>query len=131
MKFKGKYINLWGDYKIGEGTTIGSFVDIAGTVGKNCKIQSYVFIPQWITIEDGCFIGPHTCFTNDKNPPSGGKEWAPTLVKAGARIAAGATILPGITIGKGAFIGAGSLVCQDVPDGELWYGRPAKFIRKV
>lgn len=120
---------MWGDYQIGEGTKIGSFCDIAGTIGKNCQIQSFVFIPQRITIEDDCFIGPGCVFTNDKNPPSHGLHWASTLIKSGARLGARVTVLPGITIGEGAFIGAGSLVCEDVPAGELWYGHPAKFIR--
>jgi len=129
-KYRGKYINLWGNAKIGDGTKIGSFVDIGGTVGRNCKIQSFAFIPEMVTIEDNCFIGPRVTFTNDKNPPSGGKDWAPTLVKSGARICADVTILPGVTIGENAFIGAGSLITESVPAGEVWYGSPATFIRK-
>jgi len=129
-EYSGKYINLWGNAKIGDGTKIGSFVDIGGTVGRNCKIQSFVFIPEGVTIGDNVFVGPGTTFTNDKNPPSGGKGWAPTMVKSGARIAARVTILPGVTIGENAFIGAGSLVTKDIPPNELWYGHPAVFIRK-
>jgi acetyltransferase-like isoleucine patch superfamily enzyme len=39
--------------------------------------------------------------------------------------------LGGVTIGENAMIGAGSLVTKDIPDNELWYGSPAKFIRKL
>ena len=28
-------------------------------------------------------------------------------------------------------IGAGSVVTKNVPDNELWYGNPAKFVRKI
>jgi UDP-2-acetamido-3-amino-2,3-dideoxy-glucuronate N-acetyltransferase len=28
-------------------------------------------------------------------------------------------------------VGAGSLVTKDIPDNELWFGNPAKFIRKL
>jgi acetyltransferase-like isoleucine patch superfamily enzyme len=49
----------------------------------------------------------------------------------GASIGAGSVILPGITIGEGAMIGAGSVVTKDVPAGELWFGNPARFIRKI
>lgn len=130
FKEKGKHNNFYGDFYIEEGTTIGSFCDIAGSIGKNCKIQSFVFIPPGIHIEDNCFIGPRVTFTNDKYPPSRGKKWLQTVVKKGAVICAGCIILPGITIGENSFIGAGSLVCEDVPAGEMWYGSPAKFVKK-
>jgi acetyltransferase-like isoleucine patch superfamily enzyme len=28
-------------------------------------------------------------------------------------------------------IGAGSVVTKNIPDGELWVGNPAKFVRKI
>jgi UDP-2-acetamido-3-amino-2,3-dideoxy-glucuronate N-acetyltransferase len=112
--------NLYGDYEIGKGTKIGSYCDIGGKIGKNCLIQSFVFIPKGVTIEDNCFVGPHTCFTNDKRPPS--DNWTETLVKEGASIGANCTILPNIIIGRNAIIGAGSVVTKNVPDGETWYG---------
>jgi acetyltransferase-like isoleucine patch superfamily enzyme len=28
-------------------------------------------------------------------------------------------------------IGAGSVVTKDVPDGELWYGNPARFVKNI
>jgi acetyltransferase-like isoleucine patch superfamily enzyme len=28
-------------------------------------------------------------------------------------------------------IGAGSVVTKDIPDNELWYGNPAKFVKKL
>ena len=37
----------------------------------------------------------------------------------------------GITIGENAMIGVGSVVTHDVPSGELWYGNPARFVRKL
>ena len=39
--------------------------------------------------------------------------------------------LKGVTIGKGSVVGAGSVVTRDVPDGEIWAGNPAQFIRCV
>lgn len=35
-----------------------------------------------------------------------------------------------LTIGKGARVGAGSLVMSDVGEKELWYGRPARYVRR-
>jgi acetyltransferase-like isoleucine patch superfamily enzyme len=55
----------------------------------------------------------------------------PITIKKGASIGAGSSIIGGITIGEGAMIGTGSVVTKDVPAGELWFGNPAKFIRKI
>lgn len=128
-KFRGKYINLYGNYKIGERTRIGSFCDIGGIIGDDCKIQSYVFVPQGVEIGNNVFVGPGVIFTNNKKPDLQIKDWKleKTTIKNNVVIGAGAIILPGITIGKGAFIGAGSLVNKDIPPYEVWYGSPATF----
>lgn len=98
------------------------------SIGEDCLIQAFCFIPDWVTIEDGVFLGPRVTFTNDKRPPSYGKHWIATLVRKGASIGAAATILPGVTIGEKAVIGAGAVVTKNVPDGETWVGNPARKI---
>ena len=113
------------DCKIHSHVWIGKKVKI----GNRCKIQSFAFIPDGITLEDEVFVGPHACFTNDKYPPSHGKGWAPVLIKQGAVIGANATILSGIIIGEKAIIGAGAVVTKNVPAGETWAGVPAKKIK--
>ena len=55
----------------------------------------------------------------------------PILIKEGAFIGAQSIILKGVTIGKHSVVGAGSVVTKDIPDGEIWGGNPAVFIRKV
>ena len=53
------------------------------------------------------------------------------LICEGAFIGAHSIILKGVRVGKYSVIGAGSVVTKDVPDGEIWAGNPAVFIRKV
>lgn len=79
------------------------------------------------------FIGPNVTFTNDLYPRSKQypKEYAKTILKRGCSIGANSSILCGVTIGENAMIGAGSVVTKDVPDGELWFGNPAKFVRNI
>lgn len=56
-------------------------------------------IAQPITLEDGCWLGAHSC------------------------------ILSGVTIGKGAVVGAGAVVTKDVPANAVVAGVPARKIR--
>ncbi len=113
--------------RIGEKCNIGKgvFVDTHVRIGSCVKIQNHVSVFEGVTLEDGVFVGPHVCFTNDLYPraitPDGklknADDWeiTPTLVKYGASIGAGAVILCGVTIGGFALIGAGSMVTRDVP----------------
>jgi len=135
-------VNLYG-CEIGEGSKIGAFVEIRKqvTIGCNVKIQAFAFIPEDVTIEDGVFIGPHVCFTNDKYPlavnPDGSRmqvgDWksVPTLVKRHASIGANATILCGITVGEHAMVGAGAVVAHNVPAYAIVAGVPARVIGDI
>lgn len=135
-------VNLYG-CEIGDGSKVGAFVEIRKqvSIGKNVKIQAFAFIPEGVTIEDGAFVGPHVCFTNDRYPrsvdPSGrllaSDDWeiVATLVKRGASLGANATILCGVTVGQQALIGAGSAVTRDVPDYAIVAGVPARLMGDV
>jgi acetyltransferase-like isoleucine patch superfamily enzyme len=50
---------------------------------------------------------------------------------ARSRYGANVVIMPGVSVGKDAEIGACSQVRCDVPDGQVWYGNPAKFYRNA
>jgi UDP-2-acetamido-3-amino-2,3-dideoxy-glucuronate N-acetyltransferase len=139
MIFQPDLVNLYG-CEIGANCKIGAFVEIRKQVkiGNNVKIQAFAFIPEGVTLEDGVFIGPHLCFTNDKFPrsinPDGSLQQAtdwelvPTLVKRGASLGANATILCGVTIGEFAMVGAGAVVTKDVPDYAIVAGVPARIV---
>ena len=135
-------VNLYG-CEIGDGSKVGAFVEIRKSVkvGSNVKIQAFAFIPEGVTIEDGVFIGPHACFTNDKYPMAvnqdgdllNNDDWEiiPTIVKEGANIGANATIICGVTIGEYALVGAGAVVTRDIPPYAIVAGVPAQVIGDV
>jgi acetyltransferase-like isoleucine patch superfamily enzyme len=135
------FVNLYG-CEIGDGTKIGSFVEIQKgvRVGRNCKISSHTFICEGVTVEDEVFIGHGVNFINDKYPrattPEGAlqteADWKvePTTVRRGASIGTGATILGGIVINEHAIIGAGAVVTRDVPARAVVAGSPARVLSK-
>jgi UDP-2-acetamido-3-amino-2,3-dideoxy-glucuronate N-acetyltransferase len=116
--------------KIGNNCNINAlcFIENDVVIGNNVTVKCGVQLWDGIIIEDNVFIGPNVTFTNDKYPRSKvyPKEFVRTIIKRKASIGANATILCGIIIGENAMIGAGSVITRDVPDGELWYGNPAK-----
>lgn len=137
----GSNTNIWQfcvvfpDAVIGDNCNICANVLIENEVfvGNNVTVKSGVQLWDGVTLEDNVFIGPNVTFTNDLFPRSKNPDWklSKTIVKKGASIGANATIICGVTIGENAMIGAGSVVTKNIPDGEVWVGNPAKFLRKV
>ena len=145
----GEGSSVWHQAQVREGVSIGEnciigkgvYVDADVSIGNNVKIQNYVSVYHGLTIEDGVFVGPHVCFTNDMRPrsinPDGSlkavDDWvlSETIVKHGAALGANSTIRCGITIGEWAMIGSGSVVTKNVPAHGLVYGNPAQLHRFV
>ena len=137
--------SIWHHCQIRSGAQIGKncnfgkgvYIDSDVCVGDNVKIQNYVSVYHGVTVEDGVFIGPHVCFTNDLRPraisPDGSlkstDDWivSTTVVRRGAALGANSTIRCGIVIGEWSMIGSGSVITHDVPDNGLVYGNPGRL----
>jgi UDP-2-acetamido-3-amino-2,3-dideoxy-glucuronate N-acetyltransferase len=129
-----QYVVILKNAIIGENCNIcsHSFIENDVQIGNNVTIKCGVYLWDGITIEENVQIGPNVTFTNDKYPRA--KQdfvLQRTKIQKGASIGAASVILGGVTIGKNSMIGAGSLVTKNIPDNELWYGSPAKFIKKI
>lgn len=112
-------------------------IQIGNNVGlSHVNITSY----ESVIIEDNVRIGSgvkiwdtdfHSLDYEDRINEDRRIKSKPIRVCEGAFIGACSIILKGVTIGRHSIIGAGSVVTKDVPDGEIWAGNPAQFIRRI
>lgn len=113
-------------------------------IGNNCGISNTaITCEEKVTIEDNVMIGSGChIYDTDFHPLEYAErvkehyKECPTKRKSvhiceGAFIGAGSYILKGVTIGRHSIVGAGSVVAKDIPEGEIWAGNPARFIRKA
>jgi len=120
-----EFMQHFGDVYIGNDVSIGSNTCIdRGSVehtqiGNGTKIDNLVHIAHGVNIGDNCLVVAGTVICGS--------------VKIGGNtyIGANVTIREHLTIGNNAYIGMGSVVTKDIPDNEMWYGNPAKFIKKI
>jgi UDP-2-acetamido-3-amino-2,3-dideoxy-glucuronate N-acetyltransferase len=96
--------SVWHHSQIREGVIIGEqcilgkgvYVDAGVIIGNNVKIQNYVSVFHGVIIEDGVFVGPHVCFTNDMRPrainPDGSLKAADDWILSETRIKRGAAL---------------------------------------
>jgi acetyltransferase-like isoleucine patch superfamily enzyme len=119
----------------------GAYIDFDVQLGSKVKVQNYALIYHGTMIEDGVFVGPRVCLTNDRVPRAvtpdgalkGTDDWnvGRIIVRFGASLGAGSIVLPGLIIGRFAMVGAGAIVTRDVPDFGLVVGQPARLIGHV
>lgn len=112
-------------------------------IGNNVGISNSALISEGegIYIEDDVLIGGsckiydtdfHSLNYNERiRVPDLGIKKGKVVIKKGAFIGAHSVILKNVTVGEYSIVGAGSVVTKDIPDGEIWAGNPAIFIRKI
>ncbi len=140
----GEGTRVWHQAQIRENASLGAncvvgkdaYIDHDVRIGDGVKIQNGALIYYKAILEDGVFIGPNVCLTNDRYPraispdgqPKSNEAWdaGSILVRYGASIGAGAIVLPDVTIGRWALVAAGAIVSRDVPEQTLVAGCPAK-----
>jgi acetyltransferase-like isoleucine patch superfamily enzyme len=121
--------------EVGDDVSIGtqSVIEHHVKIGNRVRIHSGVFIPEYSILDDDTWVGPRVVFTNAMYPLSPGAKSdlkGPHLMP-GAKIGANATLLPGVLIGRNALVGAGAVVVNNVPDGKVVAGNPARIIKDV
>lgn len=89
---------------VNAGTTIGrgTIVNTNASVDHDCTVGDFVHVAPGVSIAGGVRVG------------------------SGTLIGIGARVLPYLTIGARAVVGAGAVVVNDVPDGAMVTGMPAR-----
>jgi acetyltransferase-like isoleucine patch superfamily enzyme len=113
-----------GDITLGDHVNIGFHSEIFSgssvTVGRHGLFAAYTYLVggghEFDATERAVLEQPRT----SKGIALGDNVW----------LGAGATVLDGVTIGKDVVVGAGAVVTEDLPDGVVAAGLPARVIRR-
>lgn len=140
LVFHPENIHLGSKVYVGHQTILKGYYKNRMTIGDGVWIgqQCFFHAAGGIEIEARVGIGPGvkilTSTHAETSPPTpimeGELVFAPVRIGAGSDIGVGAIILPGVTIGQGVQVGAGAVVADDVADGMIVAGVPARPIRK-
>lgn len=135
-----------GSVEIGERTHIYGDTYIQTGSGGSIKIGSDTHIQSWgqfsaykgnIIIGNGVQIAPRCAFYPYDHGYAPGelimkqplKTKGNIIVEDDAWLGCGVIVLDGVRIGKGSVIGAGAVVTQDIPDGSIAIGVPARVVK--
>lgn len=116
---------------LGEYNCVGSFSELApeNNIGSYNSIHSQCFL-ECVTLGNFIFVAPGVRFLDDLLPiDTNAENYKGATVYSDTAIGGGSVILPGVFIGSKVLIGGGSVVTKNVPDGQVWVGNPAKFLK--
>jgi UDP-N-acetylbacillosamine N-acetyltransferase len=109
------------DAVIGAGTVVaaGAVINPGATIGENVIVNTCASVDHDCRVEDGAHVCPGVRLAGN------------VVVGRAAWVGIGATVVDHTRIGSEAIIGAGAVVVDDMPDGVVARGVPARVIRKV
>lgn len=104
---------------LGDGPTVlaGAVINAASRIGDN------VIVNTGTIIEHDCVVGHHV------HMATGARLAGGVMVGDGTHIGVGASVRQGVRIGRDAIVGAGAVVVDDVADGVVVAGVPARPLR--
>lgn len=123
------------DVVIGEDVVIGNFCEINSgvTVGDGTLFNPYCVINSDTVVGRGCIFGAGVLTADEKymTARTSNVTKKPCRIGNDCRIGQG-SMLVCTELGDHVSIGAGSLVLEPrIPDGQVWAGSPARFLRMM
>jgi acetyltransferase-like isoleucine patch superfamily enzyme len=99
--------------------------------GDNFYMNAYSDVRGDVVFGRDVLLGPKVIVWDRCDPASGaGAGRAPVRIGDDVWIAASCVVMGGVTIGSGAVVGAGSVVVEDLPEGAIAVGNPARVVRR-
>ncbi|ASS73819.1 2,3,4,5-tetrahydropyridine-2,6-dicarboxylate N-acetyltransferase [Tumebacillus algifaecis] len=105
----------------------GASINIGAVIGEGTMIDMNAVVGGRGTIGKNCHIGAGAVVAGVIEPPSAN----PVVIEDDVLVGANAVILEGVRIGKGSVVAAGAVVTQDVPEGVVVAGAPARIIKDI
>lgn len=114
---------------IGENAVImmGAVINIGAEIGEGTMVDMNAVVGARGKLGKNVHLGAGAVVAGVLEPPS--KE--PCVIEDNVLIGANAVILEGVRVGKGSVVAAGSVVTENVPEGVVVAGSPAKIIKNV
>ncbi|MFV8270530.1 DapH/DapD/GlmU-related protein [Flavobacterium sp. GT2N3] len=123
--------SIFGNSKVLDEAIIGENTYMTDAYVQHATIGSYCSIAPGVKIgleeHDVSNFSTHPSTYNSKKfVASNGRS----IIGNHVWLAANCIILQGVTLGDHAVVAAGAVVTKDIPQGEIWGGIPARFLKK-
>ena len=114
--------------EIGDNAVImmGAVINIGAVIGPGTMIDMGAVLGGRATVGARCHIGANAVLAGVIEPASA----KPVVVEDGVLVGANAVVLEGVRVGKGSVVAAGSVVVEDVPEGVVVAGVPARIVKR-
>ena len=104
---------------------MGAIINIGAVIGNGTMIDMGAVLGGRATVGNNCHIGAGAVLAGVIEPASA----TPVIVEDGVLVGANAVIIEGVHVGRIAVVAAGAVVIEDVPEGAVVAGCPAKVIK--
>ena len=105
---------------------MGAIINIGAVIGDGSMIDMGAVLGGRATVGKNCHIGAGAVLAGVIEPASA----VPVVIEDGVLVGANAVVIEGVHVGKNAVVAAGAIVTEDVPDGMVVAGCPARIIKK-
>lgn len=118
----------------GASLIIGNYSGMTNTV---IQCHNHVYIGNYVNIGAGCLIMDSNFHSTNWKDRADRRidilrcKNAPVIIGDFVFIGTRCIICKGVKIGSRSIVAAGSVVIEDIGEGEVWGGSPARFIKKI